>query len=102
MLQRLFRSFHPRWGLAWAHRWSRHNRLSKELAKPFGEEQEKIVQLLRRHNAAKPVHHYILGHRHTPVRYPLGNGAMLTILGEWITGGEYAVFDGISVELLNG
>lgn len=98
-LQRLFRAIHPRWGLAWAHYWSRHNRLSKELAKPFRGEQEKIVQLLRRHNPTQPIHHYIIGHRHTPVQYPLGNGARLTILGEWFTGDRYAVFDGKTGEL---
>ncbi|MDR1681071.1 MAG: UDP-2,3-diacylglucosamine diphosphatase [Prevotellaceae bacterium] len=98
-LQRCFRAIHPRWGLAWAHRWSHRNRLSKELAKPFGGEQETTVQLLRRHVATPPVHHYIFGHRHTPVQYPLGENTLLTVLGEWIEGGEYAVFDGKTVQL---
>lgn len=100
-LQACFRAIHPRWGLAWAHRWSRHSRLSKALASPFGNEKEPVVRLLQRHAAEQPVRHYVLGHRHTPVQYPIGERALLTVLGEWVRGGEYAVFDGQTVTLQN-
>jgi UDP-2,3-diacylglucosamine hydrolase len=99
-LQRCFRAIHPRWGLALAHRWSHRSRLSKSLAKPFDGEHERVVQQLRAHRSSPPVRHFIIGHRHTPVQYPLSPQSLLTIVGEWLEGGEYAVFDGHTVRLV--
>jgi UDP-2,3-diacylglucosamine hydrolase len=98
-LQACLRAIHPRWGLALAHCWSHSSRLSKSIATPFRYEDEPSVQLLRRYNAVQPVDYFIIGHRHTPVQYSLAENSLLTILGEWFHGGEYAVFDGNTVEL---
>jgi UDP-2,3-diacylglucosamine hydrolase len=99
VLQKCFFAVHPRWSVAFAHRWSRHSRLSKGIAIPFKGEAEPIVQFAEQYSRTHPVRHFIFGHFHTPVQWQVGEQAQLTILGEWLKGCEYAVFDGETVAL---
>jgi UDP-2,3-diacylglucosamine hydrolase len=85
--------------VAFAHRWSRHSRLSKGIAIPFKGDDEPIVQFAKQYSRTHPVQQFIFGHFHTPVQWQVGEQSQLTILGEWLTGCEYAVFDGEKVEL---
>jgi len=98
-LQKCFRALHPRWGMAFGHWWSRHNRLSKGLAEPFTGNSEFLLQFANNYAKTHPVQQFIFGHRHTPIQCPVGDTAQFTILGEWIEGCEYAVFDGETVTL---
>ncbi len=93
-LQKCFMAVHPRWGVALAHRWSYRNRLSKGLAFPFRGEEEPVVRFAHDYNKTHAVAQFVVGHLHTPLQMPIGAQAQLTILGEWVKGCEYAVFDG--------
>ena len=42
---------------------------------------------------------FIFGHRHTPIQLQLKNNSLFTIVGEWINGREYAVYDGENLVL---
>ncbi len=98
--QRLFASIHPRWGLALAHTWSRHSRLSKGLALPFlGEKKEQLYIFAEEYSQEHKIDYFIFGHRHTPISLPVNNTARFIILGEWLEGKEYAVFDGKELSL---
>ncbi len=99
ILQFMLRAVHPRWVLAFAHRWSRNNRNSKGIAIPFRGEDEALVQFARKHITQHTVNYFIFGHLHTPIQMALASESQFFILGEWIQGGEYAVFDGEQVLL---
>lgn len=99
ILQICFRALHPRWGMAFGHWWSRHNRLAKGLAVPFEGEKEFLLQFAKVYAKTHAINQFIFGHRHTPVQCDAGEKSQFTLLGEWIEGGEYAVFDGTEVVL---
>jgi UDP-2,3-diacylglucosamine hydrolase len=94
-----FSGIHPRWGIAFAHRWSRHSRLSKGIATPFQGEKEQLVKFAKTYAESHAVDYFIFGHRHTPVTVPISENSQLFILGAWISGCEYAVFDGTTVKM---
>ena len=97
--QKCFAYIHPRWGVAFAHRWSHHSRLSKGVSFPFRYEKEPLYQFAQAHAKEHPIDYFIFGHLHTPIAVPVNERSQLVILGEWIHGCEYAVFDGIGLEL---
>lgn len=99
-LQRLYAMLHPRIGLGLAHLWSKHSRLSKGVAVPFkGNEEETLYQFAKSTLKSKHVDYFVFGHRHTPIIMEMEQDAFLVILGEWISGCEYGVFDGDRLEL---
>jgi len=98
--QRMFAAIHPRWGVAFAQNWSRHSRLTKGIALPFQGEKEQLYNFAKTHDQEHKVDYYIFGHRHIPMEIPVSEASKLIMLGEWIHGCEYAVFDGENVRLL--
>lgn len=100
-LQRCFAFLHPWVGMSIAHRWSNHSRLSKGLAEKFDENSGKEFQLnfAKEYQQTKHIDFFVFGHRHTPIQLPLANNSLFTILGEWISGCEYAVYDGENLNL---
>ena len=94
-----FSWIHPRWGIAFAHRWSHHSRLSKGIAVPFQGEKEQLFTFAKEYIKNHTVDYFIFGHRHTPITVPVAGHSQLFILGEWISGCEYAVFDGTTVQM---
>jgi UDP-2,3-diacylglucosamine hydrolase len=99
LFQFCFSWIHPRWGIAFAHRWSHHSRLSKGIAVPFRGEKEQLLVFANEYVQRHEVDYFIFGHRHTPITAPVAGRSQLFILGEWISGCEYAVFDGTSVQM---
>jgi len=97
--QKCYTSIHPRWGVAFAHRWSRHSRLSKGLSFPFRHEKEPLYQFAEAYAKEHSIDYFIFGHLHTPITVSVGEHSRLVILGEWIQGCEYAVFDSTGLEL---
>ena len=97
--QKCFAAIHPRWGVALAHRWSRHSRLSKGLSLPFQHEKEPLYRFAQAYAKEHAIDYFIFGHRHTPISLPVDAHAHLLILGEWIQGCEYAVFDSTGLHL---
>jgi UDP-2,3-diacylglucosamine hydrolase len=94
-----FSWIHPRWGVAFAHRWSHRSRLSKGIAVPFQGEKEQLFTFAKEYIKNYTVDYFIFGHRHTPITVPVAGHSQLFILGEWISGCEYAVFDGTTVQM---
>ncbi len=98
-LQFLYAMVHPRITMGFAHSWSKHSRLSKGVATPFNGENELLYKYAQSVSKEKHINYFIFGHRHTPLIMSVAEDAALVILGEWIKGCEYAVFDGEKVEL---
>jgi UDP-2,3-diacylglucosamine hydrolase len=93
-IQRMFAFLHPRTGIAIARTWSKHSRLSKGLYETFDENTDKLLAFAKQKLAEKHIDFFVFGHRHTPIQLQLHNGSLFTIVGEWINGREYAVYDG--------
>jgi len=100
VLQWLFARIHPNASISFAHRWSKHSRLSKDAFLPFmGEEKE--FQVLFSKDVLEKEHfdYFVYGHRHLPLDIKLGQNSRLVCLGDWFINFTYAVFDGKDIEL---
>jgi len=97
--QRCFASLHPRIGIGIARTWSKHSRLSKGLAETFNPETDELLKFARHKLTEKHIDFFVFGHRHTPIQLKLNDNSVFTIVGEWIKGREYAVFDGENLVL---
>lgn len=96
-VRRLFSMLHPWIAFRLARSWSRGSRLSHKEKYIFKGEQEPLYQYAEAFLREKKVDYFIFGHYHCPVDMPLGNGARLLVLGDWIDSSDYLYFDGISV-----
>ncbi len=92
-LQRLFSSIHPRWAFGLASRWSRHNRLSCGDNFTFRGESDPLYDVASEFEKRNRVDHFIFGHMHTPGNNITPGGAGFYILGEWINGCDYLVYN---------
>ena len=99
--QFLFRWLHPDIGIALAHRWSRHSRISNmnKEEKFNGEEREFLLAWCRETEQRSHHDYYIFGHRHLPLNLEVGAGSRYINLGEWVHFSPYAVYDGNSIDL---
>ena len=98
-LQFLYAMVHPRITMGFAHRWSKHSRLSKGVAIPFRGESELLYKYAQSTLKEKHINYFVFGHRHTPLTMSVAESSVLVVLGEWIRGCEYAIFDGEKVTL---
>ncbi|MCL1974315.1 MAG: UDP-2,3-diacylglucosamine diphosphatase [Bacteroidetes bacterium] len=90
-LQRCFGSVHPRWGMSIGYTWSANHRMRS--VAPDGA-QEGVESLCRfAATFPRPVDYFVFGHLHTPFNAILANGVRIIVLGAWMDGGEYGVFD---------
>jgi UDP-2,3-diacylglucosamine hydrolase len=103
-LQWMFSGIHPRWAFWMAHKWSRHNRLAHE-DNPWqwrGED-ERIVKFAnefqKEHGGS--VDYFIFGHFHYRTQMELREGGQMYLLGEWVNGSDYLMFDGQELHSLN-
>ena len=95
MLRAMYSALHPAIGMWLGHKWSLSSRLGKGISLDFlGEDKEDLFRHSRAILEKEHIDYFIYGHRHLPMTYSLGNGSVLTILGEWIKKGTYAVWDG--------
>ncbi|MDR3236318.1 MAG: UDP-2,3-diacylglucosamine diphosphatase [Prevotellaceae bacterium] len=99
IFQCCFSAIHPRWGVRFAHRWSHSSRLTKGIKTPFRGDDEQLMAFAKTYAQTHAIDYFIFGHRHTPIATPVNNTSQLFILGEWIEGCEYAVFDGNKVTI---
>lgn len=102
LCQILFASVHPRWGIGFAHLWSRHSRREglKEPAGYFGEEKEHLVLFSKEYLKKDPsIDYFIFGHRHILLDLMLSKKSRILIIGDWIQYYSYAVFDGKEMSL---
>lgn len=101
----LFQWLHPNIGIALAHKLSKKSRLSQNPREDtyLGNNQEHLAQFVTQHLAnatpdEKP-DFFIFGHRHLVVDTQIDTARYIN-LGEWLNGGQYAVFDGEVLQLL--
>ncbi len=101
--QVLFSAIHPRWTVAFAHRWSSSSRGSHSGSGgycPFDPENDQLVRFVREYNATHaPADYFIFGHRHLVVDVPVEPHSRLMIIGDWIDHFSYATFDGSDLKM---
>jgi UDP-2,3-diacylglucosamine hydrolase len=94
-LQKLYTSLHPWVGMGFGHMWSLSSRLEKGISLEFlGEEKEDLFRHSKKILEKEKIDYFIYGHRHLPMSRKLEQGAVITILGDWIGNESYAVWDG--------
>lgn len=97
LCQILFAAIHPRWGIGFAHAWSKHSRKKglAEVAGYFGEDKEHLVLFAKQHNKENPeINYYLFGHRHILLDLMISRHSRVLILGDWIQYYSYAVLEG--------
>jgi UDP-2,3-diacylglucosamine hydrolase len=102
--QKLYAAVHPRWTIAFAHRWSTSSRdYSPENVPQFeGEDKEPLVQFSREYlrDVDSSIDYFVYGHRHILLDMRLvPNDSRIVILGDWIHHFSYGVYDGKDFEL---
>ncbi|WP_209330706.1 UDP-2,3-diacylglucosamine diphosphatase [Lunatimonas salinarum] len=100
--QWLFRWLHPDIGIKIALLWSKNSRLSNmQKGEDDFKGKEKEWLYLYCEEMEKKMHfdYYIFGHRHLPLRIPVGSSSMYYNLGEWVSQCHYGIFNGQNFEL---
>ncbi len=92
-LQILFSSVHPRWAFALASKWSKHNRLNSGMDFRFRGAEDPLYEVASNFEKGEKVDYFIFGHMHTAGNNLTPEGAGFYILGEWIYGCDYLVFN---------
>lgn len=90
--QTLYTSLHPWLAFRIATGWSHRSRGEKPIAYTFKGEDERLWKYSRAFQEHNPVNHFIFGHYHSRVDMPVGS-ARLHVLGDWMTGPNWLVFD---------
>lgn len=106
MCRRAYAAIHPRWTMAIAHGWSSSSRkghMSGPVAEYIGNPEDEALVRYAREYLADPsnphVDYFIFGHRHALLRHILRDDSTVAILGDWITGGSFASWDGSNFTL---
>lgn len=98
-LQKLYSALHPSIGMGIGHRWSLNSRLGKGISLAYlGEEKEDLVKYARSVLKTREVNYFIFGHRHLEKRVRLGADTEMIMMGDWITRGNYLVWDGTELQ----
>ena len=97
----IFRWLHPDVGVKLAQYLSVKNKLisGDEDVKFLGEENEWLVQYVKRKLETKHYDFFVFGHRHLPLHIKVGEKVAYINLGDWISYFTYGVFDGTTFEL---
>jgi len=101
-LQRAYSALHPSIGMAIGHGWSNKSRLAKHISLPFmGEDKEDLIRHTRQLiSEGCDARYFIYGHRHLPLTFD-EDGRRMIILGDWFSLNSYAVYDGVTLTLMN-
>ena len=97
--QILYSAIHPRWTVAFAHKWSSHSRLNAKETTYKGESEEYLVNFAKNYLSKEHIDYFIFGHRHIMLDLMLKRDSRILILGDWITLFSYATFDGENIKL---
>lgn len=101
LMRSLWAAIHPGIGMALGQRWSLSSRLGKGIYTSFmGEEKEDLIRYAKAVREKENIDFFIFGHRHLPMQYQLKEGPLVVILGDWIKGSSYVVWDGNNLELV--
>jgi UDP-2,3-diacylglucosamine hydrolase len=101
-LKIFFAAIHPYWTMSFGHAWSAGNREKHGWATKFSSiNKERIVLYAREQLKQKHFDFFIFGHRHLAMDVRLSAHSRYINTGEWVNNDAYAVFDGISLNLLS-
>ena len=92
-LQRLFSNIHPRWAFALANSWSKHNRLRKRAFYNFKGAEDSLYKFICEQERLKQADYFLFGHLHTPGEIFTPAGGVMYVLGEWINGCDYLLYE---------
>jgi UDP-2,3-diacylglucosamine hydrolase len=99
VLRKLYSALHPSIGIGIGQKWSLSSRLGKGIMLEFmGEEKEDLIRYAKTILKKENIDYFIFGHRHLAMSYKLQNGSEIVFLGDWIHNGNYAVWDGNTLE----
>jgi UDP-2,3-diacylglucosamine hydrolase len=94
-LQVMYSALHPSIGVGFGHKWSLNSRLGKGISLDFmGEDKEDLIIHSKNMLKEDEIDYFLYGHRHLAMTYKLQNGSEIFFLGDWITNGNYAVWNG--------
>lgn len=100
-LRALYSALHPSVGVGIGHKWSLSSRLGKGISKEFmGEDDEDLLRYAREIETKQKVDYFVFGHRHLCMEYNSPSGAKVVFLGDWISGGNHAEWDGNELRLV--
>lgn len=99
LCQWLFRWIHPDIGIPLANFWSGKSRGHTLEEKYLGDEKEWLVQFCKSIQEKENFDFFVFGHRHLRIDKEFSEGFRYINLGEWFSGGHYAVFDGQTMQL---
>ena len=98
ILRTMYSTLHPSIGVGIGLHWSLNSRLGKGIKTEFlGEEKEDLIRYARTILDKDNIDYFIFGHRHLEMKYLLNNAIEIVFLGDWITHGSYAEWDGNSL-----
>ena len=89
-LQRCFSTLHPWIAFSLGNAWSRRSRLAKRERYVFKGKEEPLYRFCE--NFGERVDYFVFGHYHCVVDLPVGE-ARLLVLGDWMEGQDYRVYD---------
>ncbi len=94
--QWLFSKIHPDLSFAWAHRWSKNNRLDKGIDGVgfLGEDKEDQILFAKNFLSGKHIDYFVFGHRHLALEFQIAPESRLFMLGNWFNDIAYGEFDG--------
>jgi UDP-2,3-diacylglucosamine hydrolase len=95
-LQRMFSNIHPRWAFALAGKWSVHNRLYRGTQKRLRLDEHSLYKYVCEREKTQPADYYVFGHLHNPGDVLTPAGGKMYILGEWIMGCDYLLYESVS------
>lgn len=101
LLQKMYSGIHPRWTIPFAHGWSSHSRKgsASESDSPAAAIEAAEAEAARLAAVNPNLRYVIIGHLHVALDVDVSSNCRLVVLGDWITGSTYAVFDGDNLRL---
>lgn len=97
-LRRMYSALHPSIGVGIGLKWSLNSRLGKgETLEFLGEENEDLIRYAKEISEKEPIDYFIFGHRHLAMTYKLQNSSEIVFLGDWISKGSFAEWNGESL-----
>lgn len=98
---KLFSLLHPSWGTGLALFSSRKSRMANEKKDEIflGEQKEWHILFCKDMVNKKPYNYFIMGHRHLPMDFKIGDNARYINTGDWVYNFSYVVYDHENVEL---
>jgi UDP-2,3-diacylglucosamine hydrolase len=95
-LQWCYARIHPNASAAFAQRWSKKSRYSKEFVHPYkGDEEEEQIIFAKKFREENPeIDYFLFGHRHIPFDVSIAEKSRVIGLGDWVFNFSYGVFDG--------